>query len=110
MNVNIQTLKGNWNEIKGKLRERWGNITEDEWQRAQGNVEQLVGVIQRKTGEARENVMRYLEELTQNGGSMVGRARETVKEYARRPSESMAVCFGAGLLVGLFVGLTLRSR
>jgi len=53
MTVNQQTLEGNWNEIKGKLHERWGQLTQDDLQRARGDVDQLVGLIQRKTGEAR---------------------------------------------------------
>ena len=140
MTVNQQTLEGNWNEIKGKLRERWGQLSGNELDSAQGNVEQLVGTIQRKTGEARESVERYLEELAGDGASMLGRAAETVRNYAagatgsaqdiaqqtaeavragynkteevvrRRPVESLAVCFGVGLITGVVVGLLVRSR
>ena len=45
--VNQQTLQGNWNEIKGKLRNRWGQLTNDDLQQAQGNVDQLIGQLQR---------------------------------------------------------------
>ena len=61
MNVNIQALKGNWNEIKGKLRNKWGQLTNDDLQQARGNIDQLVGLIQRKTGEARTSVEKFLE-------------------------------------------------
>jgi len=138
--VNAQTLQGNWNEIKGKLRNKWGQLTNDELQQFGGNVDQLVGLIQRKTGEARSSVEHYLEELTANGASAFSQASETVRGYAQqaatavqdttkkateyvnegyeqaeemvrqRPVESAAVVFGAGLLVGMVLGLAFRAR
>ena len=138
--VNEQTLQGNWNEIKGKLRTKWGQLTNDELQTFDGNVERLVGLIQRKTGEARSAIERYLEELSSNGASSFSQAAESVREYAtqaaekvqetsrqaaeslrygyeeaehmvkEKPFESMAVCFGSGVIVGVLVGLLLRSR
>ena len=138
--VNEQVLRGNWNEIKGKLNKRWGQLSGDELQGAVGNVDQLVGLIQRKTGVARAEVERYLEELTSQGGSAVAQASETVRQYAhqtaetiqettqqaadqlrhgyaeaermvrQRPFESLAVCFGVGLISGVVIGLFMRSR
>jgi uncharacterized protein YjbJ (UPF0337 family) len=138
--VNEQTLQGNWNELKGKLRSKWGQLTNDDLQMFDGNVERLVGLIQRKTGEARGAIEHYLEELTSNGSSTVAQAVETAREYAhqaadriqqtskqaaesmqqgyeeaervvkQRPVESIAVCFGAGVLAGVMLGLMLRSR
>jgi uncharacterized protein YjbJ (UPF0337 family) len=138
--VNAQTLQGNWNEIKGKLRTKWGQLTNDELQSFSGNVDQLVGTIQRKTGEARNSIEHYLEELSSNGASAFSQASETVREYAQqaagavqdtskkaaesmrqgyedaeemirqRPGESIAVCFGIGMVVGLLLGLSVRGR
>ncbi len=138
--VNQQTLQGNWNELKGKLRNKWGQLTNDELQSFDGNVERLVGMIQRKTGEARGTIEHYLEELTSNGASTVSQAVESAREYAQqaagkiqegsryaaesvqhgyeeaermvrqRPVESAAVVFGTGLLAGIMLGLMFRSR
>lgn len=140
MKVNQQTLEGNWNEIKGKLHEKWGQLTQDDLQKARGSVDQLVGLIQRKTGEARDRVEQYLSELTEDGASTVSRVAESVRGYAagavdsmddvrgraadavrggyaqtermvqQRPMESLAVGFGAGLIAGVVIGLVLRSR
>src|SRR5688572_18635123 len=88
MALNQQTLEGNWNEIKGKLHERWGQLTQDDLQKARGNVDQLVGLIQRKTGEARERVEQYLNDLTSNGGAGVSKMAETVRGYASSAAES----------------------
>ena len=82
MAPNQQTLEGNWNEIKGKLRERWGQLSQDDLQKARGNVEQLVGVIQKKTGEARDRIEQYLSEVTAEGASGVSRVADAVRGYA----------------------------
>lgn len=88
MKLNEQVLEGNWNEIKGKLHERWGQVTHDELHKARGNVDQLVGLIQRKTGEARERVEQYLGELTESSAGVVSRAAETVRGYATSAMDS----------------------
>jgi uncharacterized protein YjbJ (UPF0337 family) len=88
MALNQQTLEGNWNEIKGKLHERWGQLTQDDLQKTRGNVDLLVGLIQRKTGEARERVEQYLSELTANGGGGVSRMAEAVRGYASTAAEA----------------------
>jgi ElaB/YqjD/DUF883 family membrane-anchored ribosome-binding protein len=138
--INQTTLRGNWNEIKGELRKRWGQLSNDDVQTFNGNIDQLVGLIERKTGEARSVVEDYLNELTENGSATIGAAAEGARQYVQdaaqriqdgsrqavdtfrqgyddaeemvrqRPTESVAVCFGVGVFVGLLVGLTLRSR
>jgi uncharacterized protein YjbJ (UPF0337 family) len=87
--VNEQTLQGNWNEIKGKLRNKWGQLTNDDLQSAHGNIEQLVGLIQRKTGEARSSVEQFLEEATSGGSSAVSQAADTAREYAQQAMETV---------------------
>ena len=123
--INQQILEGNWNEIKGQLRQKWGQLTDDDFQQIRGDAEQLVGVIQRKTGEAREAIEKYLEEISGRAAS----AAATVCDYAQhaadqlhasydkadhfvrdRPGESLLVCFGLGLITGVVIALSLRSR
>ena len=60
--MNTLQMKGNWNIIKGKLKERWGQLTDDDLQFVQGQEQQLVGRIQKRTGERREAVERALDE------------------------------------------------
>ena len=90
MAINQQTLEGNWNEIKGKLHEKWGQLSNDDLAKAKGNVDQLVGVIQRKTGEARERVEQFLNELTSDGAGTVSRVAESVRGYAAQAAGSVA--------------------
>jgi uncharacterized protein YjbJ (UPF0337 family) len=140
MVVNQQVIKGSWNQIKGKLRERWGQITEDDLEEARGNADQLVGLIQQRTGEARGEIEAYLESAAADGASVVDRTKEAVVNTAcrtgegvqemahratesvragymqterlvrNRPVESLAVCFGAGLITGVVIALLTRSK
>jgi uncharacterized protein YjbJ (UPF0337 family) len=138
--INQQILDGNWNEIKGMLREKWGQLTDNDLPQIRGNVEQIVGIIQRKTGEGREAIEAYLQEMSGSAASAAGTAVDTVRDYAQhaaenvqhtakqaadrvragyndaerfvrdRPGESLLVCFGAGLITGVVIALSLRSR
>jgi uncharacterized protein YjbJ (UPF0337 family) len=140
MAINAQELQGQWNKLRGQVKERWGQLTDDDLQIQGGNVDQLVGRIQQRTGESREAIEKYLNDLTSRGASMVSQAAETVSSYAQQageqlrdrygdfadqarerydraqdvvrhnPSQSVAAAFGVGLVAGLIVGLALRSR
>jgi len=140
MAINAQALQGQWNQVKGQVREHWGQLTDDDLQIQGGNIDQLVGRIQQRTGETREAVERYLTDLTARGSSAVSHATEAVSQYAQQagdrlrdrygelsdqaregydraqdmvrhnPGQSVAAAFGIGLVAGLIVGLALRSR
>ncbi|MEX0779490.1 MAG: CsbD family protein [Balneolales bacterium] len=53
-------MKGNWNEIKGKLRQQYSNITDDDLEYTEGKTEELVGRLQKKTGKSKEEVERMI--------------------------------------------------
>ncbi len=48
--------EGAWQEFKGSLKSKWGDLTDDELDQGRGNLEELIGTIKRKTGEAGEVV------------------------------------------------------
>jgi uncharacterized protein YjbJ (UPF0337 family) len=54
--------EGRWQRVRGKIRETWGDITDDEIDQSRGNWDQLVGRIKEKTGEAGDAVERKLRE------------------------------------------------
>jgi len=87
--VNQQVLQGNWNEIKGKIRSKWGQLTNDDVQSFDGNVDRLMGLIQRKTGEGRESIERFLNDVTANGSSAVEQVTENVRQYAHQAGEKI---------------------
>ncbi|MEZ6051591.1 MAG: CsbD family protein [Planctomycetaceae bacterium] len=49
-----QEIEGQWNQVKGQVQERWGELTDDDLYKARGSADQLVGVIQQKTGSLAE--------------------------------------------------------
>jgi len=140
MAINAQELQGQWNKLKGQVKERWGQLTDDDLQIQGGNVDQLVGRIQQRTGETRESIEKFLTDLTSRGASAVAQATETVSNFAQQagdrlrdrygdiadqardrfdqtqdlvrhnPGQSVAAAFGIGVVAGLIVGLALRSR
>ncbi len=55
-------IKGDWNIIKGKLKQKWALLTDDDLQFIEGKSEELLGRIQKRTGESREAVEKALKE------------------------------------------------
>jgi uncharacterized protein YjbJ (UPF0337 family) len=60
--------EGFWQKMKGRVRETWGELTDDEIDQAKGNLAQLVGTIKMKTGETAERVEERLEGITRDDG------------------------------------------
>ncbi len=56
-------IKGNWNVTKGKIKQKWGQLTDDDLQYAEGKSEELLGRIQKRTGESREAVEKAVKEF-----------------------------------------------
>ncbi len=52
--MNTDILKGNWKVVKGKVKEMWADLTDDEITRVEGNYDVLVGEIQKKYGQSKE--------------------------------------------------------
>src|SRR5579862_6315691 len=126
--VNHQTLQGHWNEIQGMIRKKWAQLTDEDLKGIDGDADRLIGMLQRKTGEARSNIVDFLDEITAEGASALGGMAEDIRrgmhsaadrmqessqqavDYVKqgyeeaqhmvrqRPSESVLVCFGVGLL------------
>src|SRR4030095_12839277 len=55
-------IKGDWNITKGKLKQKWAKLTDDDLQYAEGKQEELIGRIQKRTGETREAVEKAVKE------------------------------------------------
>jgi uncharacterized protein YjbJ (UPF0337 family) len=63
MVTNQMQLKGRWQSVKGRVQEAWGDLTDDDMDRADGNWDQLVGAIREKTGETTEAIEVKLDEI-----------------------------------------------
>jgi uncharacterized protein YjbJ (UPF0337 family) len=56
-------FKGSWNEVKGKLKQKYGQLTDDDLTFAEGKDEELLGRLQQKLGKAKEDLRREIESL-----------------------------------------------
>jgi uncharacterized protein YjbJ (UPF0337 family) len=60
--MNKLFLKGNWNEIKGKLKQKYAKLTNDDLTFAEGKEDELLGRLQRRLGKSKEELRREIEE------------------------------------------------
>lgn len=61
--MNNDILKGNWKQLKGKVQQNWGDLTDDELDQIEGKREELVGRIQERYGVARDEAERQVKEF-----------------------------------------------
>ena len=62
--MNTLEIKGDWNITKGKLKQKWAKLTDDDLQFVEGKNDELFGRIQKRTGETREAVEKIFKEFT----------------------------------------------
>jgi uncharacterized protein YjbJ (UPF0337 family) len=60
--MNTLQMKGNWNVAKGKLKQRFAQLTDDDLRYVEGQEDELVGRIQKRTGQTREAIERVIDE------------------------------------------------
>jgi len=61
--MNELQIKGSWNEMKGKLKQKYGNLTDDDLTYAEGKEDELLGRLQKKTGKAKEELKEEINKL-----------------------------------------------
>jgi uncharacterized protein YjbJ (UPF0337 family) len=85
--INQQEIQGNWNSLRGKVKEKWGQLTDQDLQVVGGNIDQVIGRIQQKTGAAREEIETFLNDTIE--GPTGERIRQTVKDVSERAQEGL---------------------
>ena len=88
--VTKEELKGQWNQVKGRLQEHWGELTDDDLTRAEGSTDRLVGVVQQKTGATQREVEQFLREVIGDGNQIRERVTEAAHQYAEVAGEYAA--------------------
>jgi len=134
-----QKLKGDWNQVAGKLKEKYGQFTEEEWTRVKGDSQKLIGMVQEKTGQAREQIEAFVHDLYESAGAQASNAYEATSdcmqstgqafqqgyeqvvenaqagyEYstnviAKRPTESVVAALVVGLITGVAIGISISD-
>lgn len=61
-NMNNQTLKGEWNQLKGSVKQKWADLTDDDLTHIEGDRDKLVGRVQERYGHSREDAERDVDD------------------------------------------------
>lgn len=64
--MNKDVIEGKWKQLKGKARETWGDITDDEFERSKGDAQQLAGLVQERYGRTREEAEKEVKAFYDN--------------------------------------------
>jgi uncharacterized protein YjbJ (UPF0337 family) len=62
--MNWDQIEGNWKQFKGKVKEKWGQLTDDDLDQAAGKRDQIIGRLQARYGWQRDQAERELDKLT----------------------------------------------
>ena len=60
--MNKDIIEGNWKQLKGKIKQQWGQLTDDELDEIEGSRQELSGKIQERYGKSREEADREIDE------------------------------------------------
>jgi uncharacterized protein YjbJ (UPF0337 family) len=61
--MNTTVIKGNWNELKGRLKQQYGNLTDDDLIFTEGKEDELLGRLQKKLGKSKDELRRLFSDL-----------------------------------------------
>jgi uncharacterized protein YjbJ (UPF0337 family) len=84
---NAQEIEGRWDTLRGKVKEKWGQLTDDDLKMVGGNIDQVLGRIQQKTGAARADIEKYLNDVLDTPAA--NRAKEAIAGFAHGANERM---------------------
>lgn len=62
--MNSLEIKGNWNIAKGKLKQKWAELTDDDLDYVEGKQDELLGRLQKRTGQTREEIEKAINEAS----------------------------------------------
>lgn len=78
--MNWDIVQGNWEQLKGKFRQQWGDFTDDEWDEIRGRREELVGKLREKYGWEREEAEERADEFARTLDEPVGTRRSVTED------------------------------
>lgn len=113
--MNSDKFLGSWQKIKGEIKKQWGELTDDDLKKVEGNKDKLIGLLEEKYGwvkqQAEEEVNKFYEANKQDFEEIEGKTNEIFKniscELSKRvqeaPLKSLAMAAGAGLLLSFLL-------
>ncbi len=67
--MNTDQFEGQWKQFKGKMREKWGKLTDDDWDQVAGKKDQFLGKLQERYGYSREEAENQYNDWERNNRS-----------------------------------------
>ncbi|PAT32189.1 hypothetical protein CLI92_08220 [Vandammella animalimorsus] len=64
--MNMDIIEGKWEQLKGKAKEKWGKLTNDDWTVIEGKRDQMAGLIQERYGRTKEEAEKEVEDWFNN--------------------------------------------
>ena len=61
--MNKLKMRGSWNEVKGRLKQKYGDLTDDDLTYAEGKEEELYGRLQKRLGKTKEDIKKEIERI-----------------------------------------------
>ncbi len=61
--MNADIIKGNWKEVKGKIRQQWGKLTDDQVETLQGSYQELEGLLQKTYGYQKDQADKAINDF-----------------------------------------------
>ncbi|TQD35433.1 CsbD family protein [Haloflavibacter putidus] len=61
--MNDQELEGKWNQVKGKFKQKYGNVTDEDTTYSEGKFDEMLGRLQEKTGKSKEQLKDEIDKL-----------------------------------------------
>lgn|SRR5690606_16010710 len=127
--IDRHALEGHWSELVRYLKKRWSEVSDYELQQARGDIQQLLGLLESKTGLSRERIEADLDQWLHQGKALAEQAVDAARNLAQnaagrarrrfeqsehviqdQPIPSALVVLGVGVLAGVLLGMALRSR
>jgi uncharacterized protein YjbJ (UPF0337 family) len=70
--MNEDRLKGKWNQIKGEMKKKWAKLTDDDLLYGEGHIDKMIGRIQERTGEGKEEIQKFFNRYTEEKEASAG--------------------------------------
>ncbi len=96
--MNESVFKGKWKEFKGEVQSQWGKLTADDLEQTKGNVKAIIGLIEQKYGEKKEEVLTKVNALAKRFEIDVDEKVSDAKSSVAKSSENVKKIFASKII------------
>jgi uncharacterized protein YjbJ (UPF0337 family) len=75
--MNKEQFKGNWQQFKGELKKKWGQLTDNDLMEAEGDYDKFLGVVQKRYGDRKEEIEQWTDEWYERNAPIFNRGTES---------------------------------